>query len=69
MPRVKIYTEPRTDIHFRIDTEKYKRAYSLAERAGLTFNKYLEKLLDDDLLLQAAEERKARLAALKGESE
>ena len=66
MPRNKVYTEPRSPILFRIDTAKYDKACARAKELGYsTFNKYLEHLLDDDLLLQAFEQRQAILAQEK----
>lgn len=63
MPRAKVYTEPRSQIIFRIDTVKYERASSRAKDLGFsTFNKYLEHLLDDDLLVQSIEQRQALIA-------
>lgn len=68
MPRAKVYTEPRSQIIFRIDTAKYDKACSRAKELGFSaFNKYLEHLLDDDLLMQSIEERKALLAVAKKE--
>lgn len=66
MPRVKVYTEPRSRICFRIDEQKYKAAVQRSEELGYpTFNKYLEHLLDDDLLIKSIEERQALLAAAR----
>ena len=68
MPRAKVYKEPRSDIRFRVDTTKYNRAVQRSEELGFpTFNKYLEHLIDDDLLIQSIEERQALLAAAKKE--
>lgn len=66
MPRVKVYTEPRSRICFRIDERKYNAAVQRSEELGYpTFNKYLEHLLDDDLLIKSIEERQALLAAAR----
>lgn len=68
MPRAKVYNEPRSQILFRIDTVKYESACSRAKDLGFsTFNKYLEHLLDDDLLVQSIEQRQALLAQAKKE--
>lgn len=68
MPRAKVYTEPRSPILFRIDTAKYEKASDRAKELGYpTFNKYLEHLLDDDLLIKSIEQRQALLAAAKRE--
>lgn len=66
MPRAKVYTQPRSEIKFRVDTTKYDAAVKRSEELGYkTFNKYLEHLIDDDLLMQAFEQRKALLAQMK----
>lgn len=66
MPRAKVYTEPRSRIYFRIDEQKYNAAVQRSKELGyLTFNKYLEHLLDDDLLIKSIEERQALLAAAR----
>ena len=66
MPRAKVYTEPRSPIYFRIDEQKYNAAVQRSKELGyLTFNKYLEHLLDDDLLIKSIEERQALLAAAR----
>lgn len=66
MPRAKIYTEPRSEIKFRVDSKKYDKAVQRSQELGYsTFNKYLEHLIDDDLLMQAFEQRKAILAQVK----
>lgn len=68
MPRTKVYKEPRSPILFRIDTTKYDKACERAKELGFsTFNKYLEHLLDDDLLMQSFEQRKAILAQIKAD--
>lgn len=66
MSRGKVYTEPRARIYFRIDEVKYNKACERAKELGYrAFNKYLEHLLDDDLLMQNFEQRKAFLAQVK----
>lgn len=66
MPRSKVYTEPRSPILFRIDTAKYDKACARAKELGfVTFNKYLEHLLNDDLLMQSFEQRKVILEQIK----
>lgn len=63
MPRAKVYTQPRNAILFRVDAAKYEKAVQRSEELGYkTFNKYLEHLLDDDLVMQSYEQRKAILA-------
>ena len=66
MPRAKVYTQPRSQILFRIDASKYEKAVQRSEELGYkTFNKYLEHLLDDDLVMQSYEQRKAILSQMK----
>lgn len=66
MPRRKVYTQPRSEIKFRVDAVKYNKAVERSKELGFpTFNKYLEHLLDDDLLMQSFEQRKAILAQIK----
>ena len=68
MPRRKVYTQPRSQIVFRIDTTKYDGAVQRAKELGFTaFNKYLEHLLDDDLLIQSIEQRQALLITARKE--
>lgn len=67
MPRAKVYTSPRARICFRIDEEKYNAALTRSKELGFaTFNKYLESLLDDDLLLQQLQEKRRLLKEAKG---
>lgn len=68
MPRAKVYEAPRSRIYFRVDEQKYNAAVQRSEELGYpTFNKYLEHLLDDDLLIKSIEQRQALLAAAKRE--
>lgn len=67
MPRGKIYNMPRADIHFRIDKEKQRIAEIRRVELGFpTFSKYLESLVDDDLLMQTLEKKKEILSKFKG---
>ncbi len=69
MPRAKVYTEQRSRIYFRINERKYNAAVQRSEELGYpTFNKYLEHLLDDDLLIKSIEQRQALLADAKRET-
>lgn len=63
MPRVKVYEKERKPYTIRLDAEVYAGAVRRIETLDCkTLQKYIERLITDDLLLAEMEAKKAMVA-------
>lgn len=66
MPRTKIYNKERKPFTIRIDKEKLEAAILRSKELNMkTFQQYLEKLIDEDLIIAEFERKKEILKIVK----
>lgn len=66
MPRAKIYNKERKAFTVRFDNDRYVDILRRARQLKLSLQQYLNKLVEDDLIVARIEERNALIKKEKG---